>query len=302
MIDISVIIPCYNRQDTICNAINSVLKQTFDGNIQIIVSDDGSSDKSISLVKENYSSEKVILLEKPLGCSDQGASGARNRGIQVATGKYIAFLDSDDYYYCDFLQTLYDVIEKDASLGYVFCRVEQEMRDKDGTQITAWTRTKMNLIDQNYHVLNRAHCICTICQLIRKDVLLMAGLFDTTLKVGEDSDMWIRISEITKGKFIDYIGIVYCIEGFSNNQLTVEQSYKKNDYARLVYERALYRYKMQNNKDRIRLALIYKSLYMCMANQGGGLLNKLKRQCYVFFNMFFRVPIETIIIYYYNIK
>lgn len=301
MVDISVIIPCFNRQSTICKAIDSVLNQTFKGNVEIIVSDDGSCDNSVQIVKNTYA-EKVKIILKPYDCKEQGASGARNRGLKVAKGKYISFLDSDDYYHCNYLQTLYEQIEKDAELGYVYCRVEQEIKEVRGTYFKPWTRKVMTPYDQKYHVLNRAHCICTICQLIKKETILKVGFFDTGLKVGEDSDMWIRISEKAKGMFVDFVGAVYCIEGFSNNQLTATEASNKQSYGNTVYERAKKRYIENNFRDEIRLALIYQGLFLNKANQRSGFINRMKRQCYVFMNMFVRLPIATIKVYLNNLQ
>lgn len=299
MIDISVIIPCYNREATICRAIDSVINQTFNGNVEIIVSDDGSCDRSIQLIKETYGDE-VVLLEKPFDCCEQGASGARNRGLKAAKGKYVSFLDSDDYYHCNYLQILYNQIEKDPELGYVFCRVEQEKKDANGVHIKPFTRRLMTPFDKKYHVLNRAHCIYTICQLIKRETILKVGLFDKSLKVGEDSDMWIRISEVAKGKFIDYVGAVYCI-GFSDNQLTATENSNKQLFDNIVYERAKKRYVENSMKDKIRLALIYKGVFLNKANRKAGLINKLKRQSYVFLNMFIRLPIATVKVYLNNL-
>ena len=95
MVDVSVIIPVFNRIGTIGRAIDSILNQSFQGKIEIIVSDDGSTDGTIEYIKDNYLN-RVVLLEKTV--NEQGASAARNRGIKVANGEYVCFLDSDDFY------------------------------------------------------------------------------------------------------------------------------------------------------------------------------------------------------------
>lgn len=299
MVDVSVIIPCYNRAATICRAISSVLDQDFEGVTEIIVSDDGSTDGSLDLIREKYH-KNIIIIEKPVNCRTQGASGARNRGLEIATGKYIAFLDSDDYYYPSFLRTLFSELEENPRLGYVFCRVDQEIMNTDGSVFKPWTRNRMTAIDRKYHVLNRAHCICTICQMIRKTVIQKVGFFDNDLTVGEDSDMWIRLSEISEGKFIDYVGSVYCIVGFSDNQLTTTKNDMKFHSLDLVFENAKRRYIEKGIHDHIRLALIYKGIYLNKATQRNGIVNKIIRQLYIFSNMFWRLPISTIKIYINN--
>lgn len=98
---ISVIIPMYNAEKTIKRTLNSLLSQTF-SNIEIIVVDDGSTDASASIVKQYDSRVKYFYQ------SNSGVSSARNKGIQMATGEYVAFCDSDDIYQPDAMQLLFD--------------------------------------------------------------------------------------------------------------------------------------------------------------------------------------------------
>jgi glycosyltransferase involved in cell wall biosynthesis len=87
---ISAIIPTYNRENTILRCIDSVLRQTYPVS-EIIVVDDGSSDRTLQLVEEAYGNKIKIIKQL-----HKGAQAARNAGIMVAQGEYIAFLDSDD--------------------------------------------------------------------------------------------------------------------------------------------------------------------------------------------------------------
>jgi glycosyltransferase involved in cell wall biosynthesis len=93
---ISVIIPMYNAENTIATCIYSVLNQTYKGKIEIIIINDGSKDNSKKIVEEfiniNQSDFEIKLINKENG----GVSSARNRGMVLAKGHYIAFLDSDD--------------------------------------------------------------------------------------------------------------------------------------------------------------------------------------------------------------
>lgn len=292
MIDISVIIPCYNRSSTICSSIQSVFDQTFSGNVEVIVSDDGSSDGSIEIIKNRYGA-RIILVEKPFGCRSQGAAGARNRGLLVAQGRYIAFLDSDDYYLPDFLQKMFDALEKDKNLGYSFCRVNKMIKEKDIERTTNWTRKKLSQMDVKYHILNSPYVICTIGQMIRKEIIEQVGLFDETLKVGEDSDMWIRISEKSNGVFLDFVGAVYCIDGYCDNQLTkLSHPHKKFD-GRQVYLNALQRNLSSGLLDKTRLFLIVKNLMF--DSLLSSKLNFIKvRLMYGYFRLFMAMPFQTV--------
>lgn len=86
---VSVIIPTYNRADTILRAVKSVLSQTFQ-DWELIIVDDGSTDDTIEKIRDIDPRLKIITQQ------NQGASVARNVGIQASCGKYVAMLDSDD--------------------------------------------------------------------------------------------------------------------------------------------------------------------------------------------------------------
>jgi glycosyltransferase involved in cell wall biosynthesis len=107
---ISVIIPIYNAYPFLRKCLDSIYNQTLT-NFEIIAVNDGSTDKSIEILKE-YQTEKknFILIEK----ENEGASVARNEGIEKACGEYIAFIDSDDYVDKDFLETLYRLAENNC--------------------------------------------------------------------------------------------------------------------------------------------------------------------------------------------
>ena len=287
MVDVSVIIPVFNRIGTIGRAIDSILNQSFQGKIEIIVSDDGSTDGTIEYIKDNYLN-RVVLLEKTV--NEQGASAARNRGIKVANGEYVCFLDSDDFYKRNFIEDLYSVIRSDESLGYVFCKINR-LEKHDGQCVESlWSRLHLDCLARKYHVLYASYCIHTIGIMISKNILDEVGFFDTSLRVGEDSDMWIRISEVSKGAFVDVVGSVYCIEGFSSNQLTSITT-DKNKCAIKVMEKALYRYKTMQLKDRMRLFLIKRNLYVLKTTQKKGIFFFLYRQIFVCVKLFFYNPL-----------
>lgn len=290
MVDISVIVPSYNRVRTIEASIDSILSQDFDGTFEVIVSDDGSSDGTLELVRARYG-EKVRLLQKPEDCMEQGAASARNRGLKEASGRYVSFLDSDDVYMPDFLKTMSAVLDAETGLGYIFCRVLKSVNNAGNEMTTSWTRKDMSVIDRRYHVLHRAYCVCTIGIMCRKDIIDRVGDFDVSLTVGEDSDMWIRISELSEGKFIDYPGAVYRIDGYADNQLSKLPAQRKSDDGRKVYEKALTRYKENALSDRMRLFLVLKGLYAYDCMRIG---NRSLRNLQIIARLFLKMPLTAI--------
>lgn len=105
---VSVIIPCYNLQDFIVDCIISVEEQTYK-NFEIIVIDDGSKDESAKRIKEYIAKSGVSNIR--LFCKKNGgASSARNEGIRRAEGKYVSFIDGDDFVDADYLMNRVEAI------------------------------------------------------------------------------------------------------------------------------------------------------------------------------------------------
>ena len=113
---VSVIIPVYNVQQYLREAIESVLCQTFQ-NLEIIIVDDGSSDGSGEICDEYRSDPRVKVIHQ----ENQGLSAARNTGLDIMTGDIVAFLDSDDAYLPDMIQTMTDAMEREGA-DIAICR------------------------------------------------------------------------------------------------------------------------------------------------------------------------------------
>jgi glycosyltransferase involved in cell wall biosynthesis len=214
---ISVIIPVYNREAFLEEAIRSVLRQHYEGPVETIVSDDGSTDRSCAIAEAI--GPPVRLLRKPLGCSGQGASSARNRGISAATQPFVAFLDSDDFYLPGHLQHSADVLENRTRLGFVFARMLQLVGQNGQRRFAPWTRTVVTRRDICHPVVSGGNIIHTNVILIRRKVLDVAGVFDERYVTAEDSDLWMRISECCEGAFAGHYGAVYRIR-HGRDQLT----------------------------------------------------------------------------------
>ena len=102
--EISVIVPVYNTEKFLRRCLDSLINQTFK-DLEIICVNDGSADGSGDILKE-YSGIRVINQE------NRGLSGARNTGIQAARGRFIGFVDSDDWVDLDFFEKLYEAAVK----------------------------------------------------------------------------------------------------------------------------------------------------------------------------------------------
>ena len=109
MAQVSIIIPVYNVEKYLRQCLDSVINQTFK-DIEIILVNDCSPDNSLQIIKEYQQRDsRIILLNMP---ANQGISKARNEGMRIATGKYIVFADSDDWVRDDYIEVLFNGIEK----------------------------------------------------------------------------------------------------------------------------------------------------------------------------------------------
>jgi len=114
---ISIMIPMYNAEEKIEKCIKSILKQTYK-NIELIIVDDGSKDNSFMICNKLKESDSRIKIIKQL---NSGEGAARNTGIENATGKYLCFVDADDYVKEDFVEVLYNLIKEDKNVNMGIC-------------------------------------------------------------------------------------------------------------------------------------------------------------------------------------
>ncbi|MEM6638936.1 MAG: glycosyltransferase family 2 protein [Pseudomonadota bacterium] len=185
MTQVSVIIPAYNREETILRALASAQSQTHE-DLDIIVIDDASTDRTAAIVLDQDDS-RVRLLRHT---ENQFAAAARNTGMRAATGDYIAFLDSDDEWHPRKLETqLATLSGRDTSWAAVYCGANLY---KDGT-----TAPEISIPDREGDVLREYVCgdfvIWTPTFLFRRDILQRTGLMDPALQRAEDRDFFFRI-------------------------------------------------------------------------------------------------------------
>lgn len=246
---ISVIIPTYNREKFIAETIQSVIDQEYD-NLEIIISDDGSTDRTIEIA-ESFN-DKVKILHKPKNFITQGVSSTRNRGIKASTQPYICFLDSDDFFLPGHLIKIANVLENNSNSGFAFCRI-LNVKEEDGKILcNIYTHLKIFKNDIRNPIVSRSNIVCTNCFIFRKEVFETVGRFNESYSNGEDGDLWMRISEKYTGVFSDHYGAVYR-KHLNINQLTNNSKEIINRCALSIHENALKRYYDLELKDLERL-------------------------------------------------
>jgi hypothetical protein len=184
---VSVIIPSFNHARYIRECIDSVFCQTFK-DFEVIVVDDGSSDESLDILRSF--GNRIRLIEQ----SNRGTQAARNRGLQLAKGKYIALLDSDDGWLPNKLEVQIDALSRQPEIGllYSFCHTinaDGSRRKKE------WHYGKP--IDHPNGALAQLLQECFIPALtvvFRRQCIDEVGYFDEELLGSGDWDMWIRIA------------------------------------------------------------------------------------------------------------
>jgi glycosyltransferase involved in cell wall biosynthesis len=254
---ISVIIPTFNREKFLAEAISSILLQNYRGKVEIIVSDDGSTDNSLKIAAGF--GNKIKIITKPSDCFSQGAAGARNRGITVASQPFICFLDSDDFYLEGHFNNIIKPFLENPAIGFVFCRV-LECREKNGIKLfRQWTNPMISKRDIKHPVVSRSHIVHTISFMFKKEVFEKAGLFNENYSNGEDGDLWMRISELFKGSFSDHFGGVYRAI-HEDQQLTKNQNKKINKDSILIFKAAIERYHQLKLKDTFRIFKLEQKL------------------------------------------
>ena len=190
--NISVIIPTFNRKKTLKRAIQSVLMQSYTP-YEIIVIDDGSDDCTKEWLKDNYPNVKYIYQ------MNSGVSSARNKGIKFARGDWIALLDSDDEWLPSKLKDQANEIELNPAAKFLHTN---EIWIRNGVRVNQMKKHKK----YGGYIFEKCLDMCRISPssvLIKKDIFDEIGMFDETLKVCEDYDLWLRVASKYPVHFLD---------------------------------------------------------------------------------------------------
>ena len=192
----SIIIPLYNKEKFIENTIQSVFNQTFQ-DFEIIIINDGSTDRSEEIVMQLKDS-RIKYFSRENG----GVSTARNFGIKNAKSDYVTFIDADDYWFPEFLSTFFEKIKSFPQQKVFAGAIEIETLKKTFPAQYSIKKSGEFEIVNYFKASLKETVICTSCAVFHKSIFDEIGLFDSKIKSGQDTDLWIRIGLIYPVLFI----------------------------------------------------------------------------------------------------
>jgi glycosyltransferase involved in cell wall biosynthesis len=190
-VGVSVVIPNFNTGRVVTGAIRSALQQTYSA-IEVLVVDDGSTDDSLDRILD-ITDDRLTCVRQPNG----GLSAARNTGIRLARGRYIAFLDSDDLWSPAKLARHLAVMEEDPSIGVTFCH-SAYLAESGAPTGELVPRSEQS---DSGHVIKRNHIGNGSTAVVRRECFQHAGLFDEALHSGEDWELWVRVAALSRLSF-----------------------------------------------------------------------------------------------------
>lgn len=186
-IDVSVVIPAYECSATIARALDSVFSQTFPAH-EVIVVNDGSPDAPLL----RRALEPYLGRIRYIQQENRGPSTARNAGIDIAVGKYVAFLDSDDFWFPHHLENQVRLLKSDPRPGLVFAN--PLLMDGDTAVGTAFDQSPPESPVTFESILREASRIGTSSTVASRAEILRAGGFDESMRRCEDFDLWLRMA------------------------------------------------------------------------------------------------------------
>lgn len=240
---VSIIIPVYNGARFLPEAIDSVFAQTYK-DYEIIVIDDGSTDNTKEVLEPYFDKIKYIYQ------NNRGVAGAMNAGIRHAHGEYIAFLDQDDIWLPQKLAIQINYMANNPEIGLVYSKAHKI--DEDGKLLHLKRKDRGtpsgDIFDKLYF-----RCSITSCSgvILRKRVFDTIRLFDETIKISTDYDLWLRIARRFK---IAGINTPLYKQRKVHGSLSTDKELVHKEHRRLIEEN----YVLYKDADRPISSALYK--------------------------------------------
>lgn len=188
---VSTIIPTYNRENLVGEAIESVLDQSY-RNVEVVVVDDGSTDGTVERLKQ-YDNRIKLIVQR-----NSGPAAARNRGIAASSGDFVAFLDSDDLWLPTKLEKQIAVLRNaESALACCLCNIRMSRHDRETTSFDlAWLRSEINegVWLNPAEVLGSRFVLFNQGAVVPREVLERVGGYNEKYRLLEDYEFALRLS------------------------------------------------------------------------------------------------------------
>ena len=220
---VSVVIPLYNKESYISQTLQSVMNQTY-SNLECIIVDDGSTDKSVEITEKFISDNKLswTLISQV----NSGQTKARNLGIKQALGEYIAFLDSDDLWSADKIELQVEAIEKNSKAVMVLSSYAIFSEENSIPRVVRHKKSeKMNTRWLDMRGFGGG---LESLGLLRRKTLYQVGLFDEALSTSSGLDLCLRLEKIGEIVLLKHLGLYYRISSgqWHSNPVALKQDLK----------------------------------------------------------------------------
>ena len=226
---LSVIIPTYNRPEYLRRAVDSALESSIDNLIEVIVVPNGGDLSWKTSLKDLLSDKRLVISE----VKDANANIARNHGLQISKGRYVRFLDDDDFLYpLNCQQQLKDIIKKDSDLSVAGF----DILDSDKNIIDTHS---INITYSDFHSFIFSHDRTThVCSYLFKKEFLKNVTWDECCKIGQDVHFVFEI--ISQRMKIDYIFCNYCTGAWVQHMsLRISTTFNINNHYKTSFEAIL---------------------------------------------------------------
>lgn len=192
---ISIIVPLFNKENFILDTLQSILDQEY-GDFEVIVVDDGSTDSSYVKVK-SFSDTRITVVQQ----ENAGVSTARNKGISLAKGEFITFLDADDIWYSNFLSEIMSLVQEFPHAG-AYATSYEFFSELKGLHPTKYCNVPelgwRGYLTEYFSTLEGDPPVLTGSIVLRRSILEKIGLFAAGHQLGEDLELWARVALSTK--------------------------------------------------------------------------------------------------------
>ena len=262
--DLSIIIPVYNKSKLINRCLDSIFNQTTNYSYEVVLVDDGSTDDSVELIKARTEGN-IILYEQ----QNAGPSVARNKGVELSHGKYCAYLDADDYWGDGFIEKTVSFLEEHDDC--VAVNVAQRHLTLSGEHVAPVCYNEYSkpfVLDDFFLFWADYMHVCTGSVVIRSEVIKQIGGMRTDLRITEDLEFWALVSTYGSWGFIPEIlfvsdgmeTITNQAEWLKKMQIRWNNAPSVTDWEKRIVKRANQTEEYKKARGRIARNLVYCQL------------------------------------------